>query len=196
MWKSICVCLSFFLSKVVSLFGNWIWFSLFNTSLWPTLPYPHFLSPALPTAPLLPRSAFFVAARGLISAVYRPPVFTWPLSRPVLSLGFSLLSSFTSLSTCQCVKTQVGSVSPFWILNKYLKLRLEWCSCGCVLLKRPEGFWHGWGLEEVWRGGGVALFMQLPQRRRDRERIRYLRGEGQKWGSRVLQGPTGVLGPL
>ena len=111
---------SFFFLKC--LFGDWIRFSLFNTSLWPTLPSPP-LPVSLPHPARLhaPWKRVFVAAR----ASSQRSVSTWPLSWRLSCSWVSLLFLFMSLSTCQCVKTQVGSVSPFpfWILNKYLKLR-------------------------------------------------------------------------
>jgi len=86
-----------------------------------------------------------------------------------------------SLSTCQRVKTQVGSVSPFWILNKYLKLR-QWndAPVAVCFFEDTGGKFLAWlrvgGGVEGWRG---ALFSQLPPKER---------GQGEIWCLRV-RGP-------
>ena len=83
-----------------------------------------------------------------------------------------------SLSTCQCVKTQVGSVSPFWILNKYLKLR-QWndAPVAVCFFEETGGKFLAWlrvgGGVEGWRG---ALLTQLPPKER---------GQGEIWCLRV-----------
>ena len=78
---------------------------------------------------------------GLISALGfpTPPVSTWPLSR---SWDF-LLSLFVSVHNVSVLKPQWVPflLFPFWILNKYLKLR-QWNDASvavCFFEQPPEG---------------------------------------------------------
>lgn len=94
---------------------------------------------------------------------------------PCRDLGFICCLCFLSLFKCRCVKPPVSATSPFpfWILNKYLKLRQqnEVSVVTCFFAKLVGSFWRG----GVLTGGPAYVVTRLRIPRASHGQTRWLK---------------------